>query len=438
MSESGETPSVRASAEVTSPVLRSLEVEVDAKQVRKAFDRAYRDLAKKVSVKGFRPGKTPRSVLERLYGAAIAEDIERQLVAESLPEAVEQTAVTPVAEPSIDAAAPVAGESFKYVARIEVKPEVTAPDLSGLTAKRPATSVAEDEIDREIEGLRERRAPLADQPEETLVAEGHFVVIDYEGRVDGGTFAGGSGEGVTVEVGAGHFIPGFEEQLVGAAQGDEREIQVTFPEDYGSEELAGKAAVFTAKVGAVKQRELPELDDAFAKEMGEFESLEELRTRIREDFASNRERHARSEVRTALLDTLLERTEFEVPPGMVERRVEQRLEMAHRQLGQSLPHEELHARMGQWREEWRPAAEREVREDLILEAVAADQGLEASDAEIDEKLDAMAREQGIDAERLRSAYEEGGGRGALAGQISSEKALDLLIERAEIEEISES
>lgn len=429
---------VHATSEIESPILRVLSVQVDEARVAKAFDSAYRDLGKRVNVRGFRPGKAPRSVLQKLYGPSLVEDIERTLVAETLPDAVGQAGVEPVAEPSIDAEPPVLGAAFSYTAKIEVRPEIELPDLTGLKAEKPATNIADDAVDTELERLRERRTSLVDEEGDAVLAAGSFAVIDYVGRIDGEGFEGGSAQGATLEIGSNQFIPGFEEQLVGAAIGDDREVRVTFPEDYGAEHLAGKEAVFAVHIAGAKRKETPELDDEFAKELGEFETLDALRERIQEDLVAAAERETRQALRKSLLDGLLERFDFPVPPGLVDRRLGSRLEMAHRELQQSFPEDELHAQLGRWREEWRPDAERDVREELVLDAVGEAQGFEATAEAVDERLEELARDQGIDPQRLRKAYEEGGMREALGASLVRDQAFDWLAEQAEIEVTSSS
>ena len=429
---------VRATTAEAGPVARLLSVEVSAERVGRAFDRAYRDLARRAQVKGFRPGKVPRSVLERLYGPAVAEDVERSLVSETLPEALEQVGVVPVAEPSIDARPPAAGAGFRYEARVEVKPAIELPELSGLKGKRPAVAVGEAEIDRELEALRVRRAPLVDEPAGTPIADGHFVTADYVGRVEGRPFRGGSAQGASFQIGSGIFPAGFEEALHGARAGEDRDVRVAIPADEGWGEAAGREASFAVHLVAVKRRALPELDDAFARDVGGFESLAELRERIRSDLRGMKERESRARLRASLMDGLLARVEFPLPPGLVQRRLQARLEMAHRELEGALPHDELHARLDVWREEWRPAAERDLREELLLEALGEARGLEADEDAVSARIDELAREQGVDARRLRRTYEERGMRPALAAALLREKALDLVIAQAEIEEIAEA
>lgn len=428
----------RASVEETGPVQRLLRVEVAAPRVDAAFAEAYRELGRRARIRGFRPGRAPRGVLERLYGASVAEDVERVLVTESLPAALLETGVEPVSEPQVESEAPKPGVPFAYQARVEVVPPVEVPDLEGLRGRRPAVSVSDEDVQRELDSLRERRATLVDEEPDTEIVDGHFVTVDYVGRIDGEGFRGGSSQGVVIEVGTGRFVPGFEEQLRGARAGEDRQVRVTFPEDYGAEEVAGRQAEFAVHVAAVKRRQVPELDDEFARALGEFESLDALRERIRGDLRRAREERARGRLRESLMDDLLGRVEIPVPPGLVDRRLQSRLERAHRELHGALPHDDLHARMAQWQEEWRPDAERHVREDLLLDAVAEAEGAVVSDEDVSARVEEMAREQGIDPGRLRKAYDERGLVPALRAELRRERALDALIGRAEIEEFEEA
>jgi trigger factor len=427
---------LRVYSDRESPVLHRLEVEVGARRVDAAFERAYRDLARRVSVRGFRPGKTPRSVLERLYGASLAEQVEEALVAETLPGAVEQAGLEPVAEPAIEAQAPRAGADFRYTARVEVKPAIELPDLAGLPARRPRVEVGDADVERELEALRQRHAVLIEEAPEARVAEGHVVVLDFEGTVDGAPFEGGRGSGVEVEVGAGRFLPDFERQLLGAASGEQREVSVEFPADYGNAELAGRRALFATRVAAIKRREVPALDDEFAKDLGDFADLAQLRARIRSDLAEAHERAARAVLQRTLLDSLIERTSFAVPPGMVERRLANELRAAHDRLAGQVDHDALHQQLDRWREEWRPRAERQVRESLLLEAVARAQGLSASPEDVEARVREIAQRDGVSVARLREALGGEALERALAAQLGDEKALEFLAARAKVEESS--
>ena len=421
-----------------SPVLHRLDVEVAASRVTRAYDRAYRDLANSAQVRGFRRGKVPRAVLERLYAAALAEQIEGALVAETLPDAVERSGLEPVSEPSVDATPPEDGAEFRYSARIEVRPEIEVPDLDGLTAQQPAVDVSDAEVDAQLERLREHSAPVIEEPEGTAAAAEHILSIDFVGRIEGQPFEGGSGRGVEFEIGSGRFVPGFEEQLLGARAGEDREVRVTFPDDYAGEAVRGRDAVFSVHVAELKRRQMPDLDDEFAKDLGDFETLEALRERVRGDLQAEREQTARQVLRQSLLDAVLERTSFEVPPGMVDRQLHHQLEAASRRLRRSVPDEALRAQLERWEAEWRPRAEREVREGLLLAAVARAQGIEVTDQETDARLDALAAEQGAEPDELRKAYREAGVVDGLRAQMVDDRALEFLRSQAKVEETTDT
>lgn len=436
MVESG-AQNIEVEVSDTGPISRELEVFVPAVRVDRAFEHAFKHLGKQVSVKGFRKGKVPVSVLRKLYGSSVAEDVERAVVSETLPEAFEKCGVRPVAEPAVDGGLPVSGEDYVYRAVVEVKPKIALPELSGLSAERPNVSVEEDSVGTELELLRERRAEYVDEEPEVAATGGHHLTIDYVGRIKGEPFEGGSGEGVTLEIGGGRFIPGFEEQLEGAKVDDDLEVRVRFPEDYGHEGLAGQEAAFAVHVVKIQRREPPELDAEFSKAEGGFDSVEDLKDSIRERLLKEKEDLADKEERRTLMDSLLESCDFDVPPGMVEARLNQRLEMTARQLGQAFG-DELPNQLARWREEWRDQSEREVKEHLVLEAVALEKAFAATDDDVDERLAQMARDQGIDLERLRTAYEQPGMLDALKSEIASEQALAFLRSEAKVEAITDS
>ena len=427
---------IRVEATEESPILRVLSVTVVASRVDKAFDRTYRNLQKEVRVKGFRPGKAPRSVLERMYGASIPDDIQRLLVAETLGDAIELASITPVSEPDIDAERPAPSAAFSYEARVELKPEIDLPDTQGLPAKRPSGEVAADEVLTQLESLRERSAPIVEEPEGTAAEEGHSVTIDFVGSIDGEAFEGGSAKGHDLELGSGRLVPGFEEQLVGVVAGDDRQVEIDFPEDYGNADLAGKHAVFDVHVEAVKKRQLSELDDEFAKDLGdEFETLEQLRERIRSDLQSQREHVAEQMLRRTVMDSLIERTEFEVPPGVVERQLRQQIESFRREYENQIPAEVLESQLTRIAEDGRETAVRRVREAFLLEAVAKAESIEATDEDVDQRLGEMAEARSMLPEQLCKIAHDQGWYESIRSEFVDQKALDLLVERADVEEI---
>jgi trigger factor len=362
--ETASADGLHVEAHEEGPVAHRLEVRVPAERVAAAFARAYRELGRSARVRGFRPGRAPVSVLRKLYGAAVAEDVEHALVAETLPAALEQTGLVPVCHPSIDADRPDESAAFSYRAQVEVKPSFELGDLKGLPARRPSAAVTDSDVESELEALRQRHASLIEEPEATPAANGHFVTLDYTGRIGGDIFEGGSARDHTVELGAGQLLPGFEEQLAGARAGEERAVRLRFPADYGSPALADRDAEFAVRVASVRRREVPALDDEFAKDLGEFESLDQVRTRIRESLAAARERHVRSELRRTLLDALIERVPFEVPAGLVHERLHRRLHSARHELEErGVRGPRLERQLARWEEDWRTGVEREVREE---------------------------------------------------------------------------
>jgi trigger factor len=421
-----------------STILKVLSVTVAAERVDKAFDRTYKNLRKEVRVKGFRPGKAPRSVLERMYGSSLPDEIERVLVAETLGDAIELASLQPLMEPGIDAVRPEPGAAFSYQARIELKPEIELPDIKGLPASRPPLEAGGEEVLLQLESLRERTAPIIEQPEGTPAEEGVTLAIDFVGKVDGEPFEGGSAEGHELEIGSGRFIPGFEEQLIGAVAGEDRQVEIDFPEDYGNAELAGKHATFEVHVQAVKKREPKDLDDEFAKDLGDFESLDELRNRIRDDLAAERKHAADQMLRRTVMDSLIKRTDFELPPGMVERQLQHQIESFRREYERQVPEQVLQSQLVRMAEDGRDAAARRVREAFLLEAVAKAEGIEVTEEDVEARLDEMAEGRGMQPGQLKKIAREQGWHEAIRSELLDQKAFDFLIEGADVEEVEAS
>jgi len=429
---------LRIDANEISPVIRELTIEVEVARVDAAYVDVLKQLRKTARVKGFRPGKVPIHVIKQMYGGSLGEEIERSLVQSTLAAAVTSAGLQPVVEPQIEAEPPVEGKMFRYKARIEVKPEIELPDLEALSGSRPSVEVGDEAILTELESLRERQVHWVEEAEDAVAEDGHQVTIDFVGTIDGVAFEGGSAEGVDLELGSGRMIPGFEEQLVGAKSGDERDLEVAFPGDYGNDELAGKAAVFAAKVTAIKRQELPELDDDFAKDIGDFDTLDDVRDKIRENLRAQLQQSSDEELHRSLLDDLVTRTSFEVPPTMVERQLESQIRQFEQQLQGRVPEPDLRARVSQMREEGWDEAGRRVREALLLETVAQQAGFEASEEEIDARLDEMAAGQGVDAKKMHDMAKTQGWRHAIGAEVVDRKARAHLVEQAEITDVEAS
>jgi len=417
-----------------SPVLRDVTISVGEGRARRAYTEACRALAKRVRVKGFRQGRAPDEVLLKLYGPDLAQDVQRRLLEETLPEAIEKSGLVPVSEPAISSDPPLHGQPFRYRAAVEVRPPIALPALEGLPAPHKVLPVKEAEVDAELDALRLRSAVLVDEPPGRAAQRGSFLVVDYEGRMEGQPFQNGSAREVLIELGSGRFLQGFEEQLEGALLDEQRSVQITFPDSYADESLRGKRAEFSVRVKRLQRRELPALDDAFAASLGDAElrDLPALRARLRLQLEALRKQAADEEQRRAMLGALAERTHIEIPPAMLRQRLDQRIHLAYRQFARLLAPQELQAQAQHWREEWKPDVEREIREFLLLEAVAEEREIAVPDGELDGHIDALAREQGMAPERLHKAYEERRLREELRRRIRRQRALEFLLSAASI------
>jgi trigger factor len=319
-----------------------------------------------------------------------------------------------------------------------VKPEFALCELKGLPAQRLATAVSDEDVERELESVRQRQAQFVEEAEGVAAATGHLVTMAFEGRIDGVLFEGGTAKDVTVELGSGQLIPGFDEQLVGALAGEARSVRVRFPDDYAKPDLAGKDAEFQVRVGSLRRREVPALDDEFAKDLGgDFENLDQVRAKIRESLVASRERASRATLRRTLLDAVIERV-----PSTCRRSRRGTTAAPLAQCGAISASAGRRAavdrQLARWEHEWRPLIEREVREEWLLAEVARVQEIAVDDAEVEARLARMAEEQGTDAAKLRKAYREAGALEAIRGQLLEEKAVEFLLGEAKVEELAAS
>ncbi|MEL6544638.1 MAG: trigger factor, partial [Myxococcota bacterium] len=319
--------------EKTGSYGRKLSITLPADEVNKAFDRAYKTIAKSARIPGFRPGKAPRNVIEMHYGEQMRSEVEQSLVSSSLLQALQQSEETPVAMPSVDPGALKRGNEFSYTAEFEVPPEVKLEKHEGLAIERLELDVPESDVENELEQMREQAAQLVPVMVREETQKGDIVTMDYEGFIDDVAFPGGTGENAMIEIGGGDYIPGFSEGIEGAKVGATVSFPVTFPEDYGAQELAGKTATFKVTVKEIKTKELPALDDDFAKDVGE-DSLDALKGKIREQIEGRKKREIEDEQRTLVLKALVEANEFEVPPTMIRQQAERMVQNAAERMKQ--------------------------------------------------------------------------------------------------------
>ncbi len=416
----------------------ALEVEIEPAKMEEALDKAYKKVAKKVTIPGFRKGKAPRVLVERHVGKEyLKEEALDFLVPEAYFEAVRESGIEPIDKPKVDIVQVEENKPVIFKATVEVKPEVKLGQYTGLKIKKQESEVTAEEVQAELEKLRMRHAQLVNI-EEGPAQQGDITVIDFEGFLDGVAFPGGTGTDYSLELGSGAFIPGFEDQLVGAKVGETREVNVTFPKDYHSPELAGKDAKFRVEIKAIKRKELADLDDEFAKDVSEFETLQELKDNILNRLKEAAERQADNRMKDELVDQAVENAEVEVPEIMIQQKIDsmlqsftQRLRMQGLQLDDYLKYSNTN--LEAIRKDYRPAAEKAVKIDLVLEAIAAKENITATDEDIDAKVAEMAARYNSEPGVFKQWLENGGNLEPLRKSIVIDKTVDFLQEKAVIE-----
>jgi trigger factor len=417
----------RVVVESLSPVRKRLQVEVPASEVQGELDRAYASVGREARIRGFRQGRVPRAVLERMFGDQIRREVLAKLVEHSFHHAVEAERLDVVGAPEIDADDLAPGTSLKYSATVDIRPVIAVGDTSGIDVARPVFEVDEADVDRVLASLRESVAQLRPIEDRTVVAAGDVVAINVATRLDGGEPQ--RREGALVEAGSGSFPQALEGQLVGQQKGARLTIEVPYPDDYGNAALAGKTVQFDVEIVDLKAKELPALDDEFAKDHGRAESLTDLRAKVRTDLEAQASARADAAVRDALLDQLVARHGFDVPPSLVDRRCDAMLASFDVRIPEGPEGAELLERL---RVDVRPRAEREVRVDLVLDAVAAARGVTIDDTTLDAEIDTLARRQQQAPERIRAFYKRPEARHALRSRLGRERTLSLVLSEARV------
>ena len=401
-----------------------LVIEVGAAEFQAAIDKVYNRQKKSINVPGFRKGKAPRKMVEKMYGAEIFfEDAISLAYPDAYEAALKEAGVDPVAYPQLEVL-DVSADGFTFKAAVTVKPEASIKDYKGLSVARPDVKVSAADIKGELKPYIDRASRLVSV--ERKAKKGDTAVIDFEGFKDGVPFQGGKGENYSLELGSGSFVPGFEDQVIGMKAGEEKDLDITFPEDYAPE-LAGDQVVFKVKVHEVKEKQEPELDDEFAKDVSEFETLDEFKKDLGEKLKARRQEQADRGFETAVIDALIEKLECDVPQAMIDYQADKMLDdYANRVQSQGIKFEDYLRMMGMsmddMREQSKTAAARTVRSDLALEAVAAAEGIEVSDAAVDEEIASLAEQYKMEEDKVRSIVNVGD----IRRDLTMRRALDLV------------
>ena len=412
-----------------------LEIIVEEEEMKAGMDRAVRELSNKVKIPGFRKGKVPRTVIEaRLGKGAILEEALETILPEAYAKAIEEHEIKPLGNPEINIVEADPEKPLTFEATVQLEPEPELGQYKEVEAEKQEYDVTDEDVNLQVEKLRERHASMV-TVEERAVENGDHVVIDFKGFLDGEAFEGGSAEGYSLEIGSNSFIPGFEEQIVGAEANEERDITVSFPDDYHAEHLAGKEVVFKVTVHEIKQKMLPALDDEFAKTAGEFDTLQELMDDLKNNLKESVDENIKRNFENSVLTKVVENAKVDVPEIMIEDRVDRMIERMEDDLKrQGLSMEDYQKYLNktdeEMREEMKPNAEREVRTELILKAVAKVEGIEATEEDINGEIERIAEIYSQDVESVRSIFAEQGTLPLIARDLQMKKALTFLTESA--------
>ena len=414
--------------------MAKLTIEVAPEELEKAIEGAYQKNKGKISISGFRKGKVPRQMIERMYGKEVFyEDAVNALIPEAYEKAVDECEEEIVSSPKIEVAQVEAGKPFIFTAEVALKPEVKLGKYKGVKVEKADTEVTDEEVDKEIDKERESNARNIDVTDRA-VKDGDIVTLDFEGFVDGTAFEGGKGENYPLTIGSGTFIPGFEEQLVGAEIGKETEVHVTFPEDYQAEDLKGKAAVFKCTVKEIKEKELPALDDEFASEVSEFETLAEYKADVKGRLEERKAKAAREAKEAAVIEEIIKDSDMEIPEAMIETQQRQMIdEFAQRIQMQGLTLEQYFQFTGasydQMIEQVKPQAEKRIQSRLVLEAVAAAEKIEATEEDYEEELKSMAEAYQMEVDKVKELLPEKSVQ-QIKEDIAVKKAAEFVVDNA--------
>ena len=413
--------------------MAKLTIEVPAEEFEAAIEKAYQKAKGKITVPGFRKGKAPRKMIEKLYGVGVFyENAANIVIPEAYGKAAEECGEEIVSRPSVDITQIEAGKPFVFTAEVALKPEVTLGQYKGIEVEKKEIEVSEEEIQAAVDKERESNSRTIDV-DDRAVEKGDMIKLDFDGSVDGVPFEGGKAQDYPLTIGSGSFIPGFEDQLIGAKIGEELDVNVTFPEDYQAENLKGKAAVFKCKVNEIKVKELPEADDEFAQDVSEFDTLAEYKEDIKNKLMAQKEADAKRAKENTVVEKIVENATMEIPDAMIDEQVRRMADDFTRRIeSQGISVEQYMQFTGmdaeKMLEQMRPEAVKRIQNSLVLEAVAKAENIQISDEKLDEEIAKMAESYKMEADKLKE----------LMGDYEKEQMKNDLAIRAAVELITEA
>ena len=432
-----ETTSVKI--EEINPVKKKLSFEIPWEEVRKELDSAYSKVGKKARIKGFRPGKTPRKVLETYYRDEAEGEAISSLITRAYWEAVEENKLTPATPPVIDQKGIEQDKDFQFTVTVEVSPQIDPKDYLGMEIEQEEVNVSTADVEKRLEELRQVYSTLEDMEDDRGIETGDYVTIDFQAKLNGEPIKDFKGENVLLEIGSNRFVPGFEEKMVGLKKGASAEFSLKMPDEFQIKEAAGKDVDFSAEVKGIKTRKVPELDGEFIKNFDKYQSLEQLKDDIKLSLEDEANARAKSELRRKITDKLLESNEFEVPDAFVERQINlMLLNMQRRMTAQGMESRQAAEMVSGLRESARPEAVRAVKIALLLESIAQKESVSVSGEEVEERLKDLAARYGQNYESVKHTYQENNMMEDLRAEITEQKTLDLLADKAKINMVKKS
>ena len=424
---------MKASVEEISSIKKKVSVEIPEDQVTKEVESFYKDLGKKAKIKGFRPGKVPRDILERYYKDYIKAEVVQKLIQDTYPQALTEADLQPVSPPVIDPGEFESGKPFRYSAVIEVKPAIKLEGYTGLKIEGKKEVVKDEEVEERLKTLQNLHANLKAISEARPIQTGDYVIVDYEARMGGKPLEGGKAIDFTVEVGSGQFIPALEEKLIGLKPEEEKEIEVSFPEDYGYKKWAGKTISFDVKIKEIKEKILPPLDDEFAKDLGDYASFEELKAKLKGEIEKEKELGLERQLKDQVVDQLLEANPFEVPESLVKEQAKAMVSDTKLRLAtQGVVFNNLGVSEEKLQEDYKAMAQKQVKTFLILEKIAGQEGIAVTDDEADDRLREMSERMHQKFDVVKRYYEKNGLLPEVKDGIIRDKTLNFLLEKANI------
>lgn len=431
---------MKATLETVSNLQRKLNIQVPASEVKAAFNNAYASIQKHVAIKGFRKGKAPLQTVKSLYGDRVKQDVVNDLVQKYYSTALREHSLNPVSFPTIEFDSLTESADFAFTAEFEIRPEVVLKQVEKLQIQREKFVLDDAFVSNTLEDIRKSRSVNVPVLENRPAQKGDIAVIDFKGFLDSGELENGSAEGHELELGSNMFIPGFEEGVLGMAVGAEKEVQIKFPDDYHVSHLAGQPVKFQVKLHKLLKKDLPELNDAFAKEMGgKYETLEDLKAAIKEDFTKREEKRIKDELKDRLMKALVEKNPVDVPNSLLAEQKKALIEdLQKRMESQGMGGEQFEDYKQKWDSDFDETAKFMIRSSFLLDKIAEDNKLKATDADLEAKFDEYAKQTGIELARVKEFYADEDRSSRLRYQLTEERVVDWLISKADVKEVAKA